>query len=68
MPKKKCPICRRNMDTIDYRDVNTLNHYITPWAKIKPSTESGACSKHQRIIGEAIKRARYMALMPYIIR
>lgn len=56
------------MDTIDYRDVNTLNHYITPWAKIKPSTESGACSKHQRIIGEAIKRARYMALMPYIIR
>lgn len=68
MAKKKCPICRRNMSQIDYRDINTLSHYISPWAKMKQGHETGACSKHQRVVSEAIKRARYMALMPYVSR
>lgn len=65
---RKCPICRKKVDYIDFRSAHGLQYFITPWAKIKPSSDSGTCAKHQRRIKDAIKRARYLAIMPYLSR
>ena len=51
---------------IDYKDVETLKKFVSPNGKISPRSATGACAKHQREIAVAIKRARYMALLPYI--
>lgn len=66
--KKQCAFCRKKIDNIDFKDINTISKYLTPWSKIKPRRDTGTCSKHQRRLSEAIKRARYMALMPYVKR
>ncbi len=66
--KKHCRLCSQKQDNIDYKDVNLLQHYITDRGKIVPSRISGACAKHQRKLQEAIKRARYAALIPYVSR
>jgi small subunit ribosomal protein S18 len=52
----------------DYKDVTTLQRYITPWGKIKESRDTGVCAKCQRNLARAIKHARYLALMPYSTR
>jgi small subunit ribosomal protein S18 len=52
---------------IDYKDVKTLNHFVTERGKILPRRISGNCAKHQRKITIAIKRARNIALMPFTI-
>lgn len=54
--------------TVDYKDINTLKEYITESGKIVPSRITGASAKHQRLLANAIKRARYMALLPYCDR
>ena len=65
-PKRKvCAICADKVDIIDYKDVAKLRRYITERAKILPRRISGCCAKHQRELTVAIKRARYMALLPY---
>lgn len=66
--KKDCPFCRRKMIDVDYKDATTLSRYITSWAKIKPTKDTGACAKHQRRLADAIKRARFLALLPYTTR
>ncbi len=53
---------------IDYKDVETLKKFINPHGKILPRRRSGLSAPNQRALSEAIKRARFMALMPYIIR
>ena len=52
---------------IDYKDVKTLNHFVTERGKILPRRISGNCAKHQRDITDAIKRSRNIALMPFSI-
>ena len=65
-PKKKvCACCVEKVDEIDYKDVAKLKKYITEKGKILPRRNTGLCAKHQRILAEAIKRARVMALIPY---
>jgi len=64
--KRQCAFCRRKVDLIDFRDVNILMKYLTPWGKMKAGRDTGTCSKHQRMLSLAIKRARFMALMPYV--
>ncbi len=65
-PKRKvCVFCADKVDCIDYKDVAKLRRYITERAKILPRRISGCCAKHQRELTVAIKRARYMALLPY---
>ena len=66
--KRQCAFCRKKQDTIDFYDVNTLSKYLTSWSKMKAARDTGTCAKHQRLLTEAIKRARYMALMPYVRR
>lgn len=70
MPKKRrkeCFFSKKNI-TPDYKDVTTISRYLTPWGKIKAAKDSGNCAKHQRRLGEAIKHARYLALIPYMNR
>ena len=55
-----------NKDLYKRKDVETLKKFISPNGKISPRRATGACAKHQREIAVAIKRARFMALLPYI--
>lgn len=64
--KKVCIFCVDKVDTLDYKDVAKLRKYITEKGKIVPRRMSGVCAKHQRVVTEAIKRAREMALLPYV--
>lgn len=65
--KKVCSFCVDKIDLIDYKEVGRLRRYITERGKILPRRISGNCAKHQRQVTIAIKRARFMAMMPYTI-
>ena len=64
--KKVCAFCVAGEKTIDYKDVAKIKKYITENGKILPRRQTGVCSYHQRELSNAIKRARNMALLPYI--
>ena len=65
-PRKKiCSFCANKSSNIDYKDINKLNKHITERGKILPRRVNGNCSKHQRELTIAIKRARQVALLPY---
>lgn len=63
--RKVCMFCVDKISELDYKDSAKLKKYITEKGKIVPRRISGVCAKHQRIVAEAIKRARVMALLPY---
>lgn len=63
--RKVCLFCVEKVDELDYKDVAKLKKYITDKGKIMPRRVTGVCAKHQRVLSEAIKRARVMALLPY---
>ena len=62
---KFCYYCVEKQEHVDYKDVEKLKKYISERGKIIPRRVTGNCAKHQRLLTEAIKRARYMALLPY---
>ena len=64
--KKVCQFCADRIDEIDYKDVARLRKFISERAKILPRRISGTCAKHQRQLTGAIKRARVIALLPYV--
>ncbi|MDR1260786.1 MAG: 30S ribosomal protein S18 [Oscillospiraceae bacterium] len=64
--KKVCDFCVGKSDYIDYKDIGKLRKYITERAKIVPKRITGCCAYHQRELTIAIKRARHMALFPYV--
>ena len=64
--KKVCIFCADGVDEVDYKDVAKLRKFITEKGKIVPRRMSGTCAKHQRVVTEAVKRAREMALLPYV--
>ncbi len=64
--KKVCTFCVDKVECIDYKDIGKLRKYITEKGKILPRRMSGVCAAHQRELAVAIKRARYMALLPYV--
>jgi small subunit ribosomal protein S18 len=68
MKKKECQFCKRKVSAIDYKDASLLSRYLSGWAKIRPAKDTGACARHQRGLAEAIKRARFLALLPYVAR
>lgn len=63
--KKFCRFTAEGVDQIDYKDVATLKAYITETGKIVPSRITGTKANYQRQLASAIKRARYLALLPY---
>ena len=65
--KKVCYFCRSKIDHIDYKDTQTLKRYISDKNKIKAKRITGACVQHQKGLANAIKIAREMALLPYVV-
>ncbi|HEX6060107.1 MAG TPA: 30S ribosomal protein S18 [Gemmatimonadaceae bacterium] len=65
-PQKTCPFCESRTRFIDYKDDRTIGRFITDHGKILPSRLSGTCARHQRQLATAVKRARYLAIIPYI--
>jgi len=63
--KRVCNFCVEKAKSIDYKDAAKLKHYVTEKGKILPRRQTGTCSKHQRALAMAIKRARIMALLPF---
>ena len=63
--RKTCPFSGRNAPKIDYKDVRTLSRYISERGKIVPSRITAVSGKKQRELAKAIKRARFLALLPY---
>lgn len=66
--KKTCRFCEARIDYIDYKDTKGLQKYTTSLGKIDTRKKSGNCPKHQRALAMAIKRARIMALLPFLNR
>lgn len=64
--RKKCKLCSEGIKYVDYKDVNLLRRFLTPYAKIAPKRRTGTCAKHQRQLARAIKRARILALLPFV--
>ena len=64
--KKVCAFCVAGEKTIDYKDVAKIKKYITEHGKILPRRQTGVCAHHQRELTTAIKRARNVALLPYV--
>ncbi len=64
--QKSCPFCETRVRFIDYKDDRTLGRFITDHGKILPSRLSGVCARHQRQLSTSVKRARYLAIIPYI--
>ena len=64
--KKVCSLCVDRIETIDYKDAARLRRFISERAKILPRRVTGTCARHQRELTVAIKRARHIALLPYI--
>jgi len=64
--RRYCSFCKEKVDEVDYRDVPTLRRFVSERGKIKSRRISGACRRHQRQVAVAIKRAREMALLPYV--
>jgi small subunit ribosomal protein S18 len=64
--KKRCPFTAGNFDDVDYKDIETLAKFITERGKILPRRITGVSAYFQRRLAKAIKRARYMALLPFV--
>ena len=64
--KKVCHFCVDRIEEIDYKDVARLRKFVSERAKILPRRATGTCAKHQRALTTAIKRARQVALLPYV--
>ena len=65
--RKVCAFCVDKVETIDYKDVARLRKFTSDRAKILPRRVTGTCARHQRELTTAIKRARQVALMPYVV-
>jgi small subunit ribosomal protein S18 len=63
---KNCPLCEHGIRQINYKDERTMSRMMTEQGKILPRRMTGMCARHQRQMGTAIKRARYLALLPYV--
>ena len=64
--RKSCFFCKGKVDEIDYKNIGELRRYISEKGKIRSRRISGACRRHQRQVAVAVKRAREMALLPYV--
>ena len=64
--RKPCPYCRDKIEQVDYKDVGALRRFVSDRGKIRSRRITGACRRHQRQIARAVKRARELALLPYV--
>jgi small subunit ribosomal protein S18 len=66
--RKSCPFAHPNAPKIDYKDIKLLQRFVSERGKIVPSRITAVSAKKQRQLAQAIKRARFLALMPYVIK
>lgn len=64
----QCYFCLHNEKEIDYKDVSTLKRFLSGQMKIYPRRKTHLCAKHQRLLKKAVKRARILGLLPFVIR
>lgn len=67
MPSQ-CYFCSQNLKDVDYKDVALLRRFVSGQAKIIDPKHTGVCANHERKLAQAIKRARFMALLPFVRR
>lgn len=60
-----CPVCQEKINYVDYKQTDVLRKFVSGQFKISSTTRTGLCNRHQRMVANAVKLARYMALMPY---
>ena len=68
MKKEQCYFSANNITQIDYKDTEILKKFLNPHARMIAGRRTGVCAKHQRQMAGAIKRARFMALLPFVAR
>jgi len=64
--RKSCPYCRDKIDQVDYKDLGMLRKFVSDRGKIRSRRITGACRRHQNQLARAVKRARELALLPYV--
>lgn len=64
--RKVCRLCERKIERLDYKDERLVGRFISDRGKILPRRATGMCARHQRQLARAVKRARFLALIPYI--
>jgi small subunit ribosomal protein S18 len=64
--RKPCPYCRDKIDQVDYKDIGMLRRFVSERGKIRSRRITGACRRHQNQVARAVKRARELALLPYV--
>jgi len=65
---KQCFFCSQNLKDVDYKEIDLLQRFVSGQGKIIDPRYSGICAKHQRKVAQAIKRARYLGLLPFVSR
>ena len=68
MNTKQCFFSQNNVDQVDYKDLEALKKFINPHGRILSRKRTGLCAKHQRQLATAVKRARFLALLPFTAR
>lgn len=64
--RKPCPYCRDKIEQVDYKDLSLLRRFVSERGKIRSRRITGACRRHQSQVARAVKRARELALLPYV--
>ena len=64
--KKPCKFCITHVDEVDYKNQELLSRFVNDRGKIAPRRITGTCARHQRMLVSGIKKARYVALLPYV--
>lgn len=66
--RKSCPLSGNNAPAIDYKDIKLLSRFVSERGKMLPSRITSVCAKKQRVLSQAIKRARNLALLPFVAK
>lgn len=66
--RKVCAFCTDKVEYIDYKDADQLRRFMSDHGKIIPRRKTGTCTRHQRGLSTAVKRARHLALLPYLVQ
>lgn len=64
--RKSCPCCKAKVNQVDWKDIDALRAFVTDRGKIRSRRLTGACRRHQNQVSSAVKRARELALLPYV--
>lgn len=65
--RRICAFCVDKVKEVDYKDYESLRRYLNEYGRIRPRRQTGTCAKHQRSLAVAIKRARHLALLPFVV-